>query len=60
MSEQQNTANLSPAEMLSAAKDKAVEAKAAVVENIPNFVKSSGDGVADTQLYDMLGAPFTQ
>lgn len=59
MSEQRQDAPLSPAEMLSAAKDKAVEAKTAVAEKLPNFGKST-DGVADPQLYDMLGAPSTQ
>ncbi len=56
MSSQASDAKAAASDALTSLQEKAIEAKQAIQDRVPTITTSGGDGPADTELYDTLGA----
>ncbi len=56
MSDQATAAQAAASDALSTLKGRAADMKAAVKDRLPTVTTTSGDGPADRELYDILGA----
>lgn len=56
MSGQASDAKAAASDALTSLQEKAIEAKQAIQDRVPTITTSGGDGPADTELYDTLGA----